>query len=89
MIVTPILVVLEPTISLRRIDHYYVVCSYVWCDVNFTYNMFICIATTSSEVTSHLKSKLVPGIKSQASCALDHIFLPNHVLINHNDLCIG
>jgi hypothetical protein len=26
--------------------------------------MFSCIAMTSSEVTSHLKSKLVPGISS-------------------------
>jgi hypothetical protein len=26
--------------------------------------MFVCIATFSSEVTSHLKSKLVPGIFS-------------------------
>jgi hypothetical protein len=26
--------------------------------------MFVCIAITSSEVTSHLKSKLVPGISS-------------------------
>jgi hypothetical protein len=25
------------------------------------------------------------NLKSQASCALDHFFLPNHVLINHND----
>jgi hypothetical protein len=48
--------------------------------------MFVCIATFSSEDTCHLKSKLVPGIKSQASCALDHFFLPSHVLINHNDL---
>jgi hypothetical protein len=49
--------------------------------------MFVCIATTSSEVTSHPMIILVPGIlKSQASCALDHLFLPNHVLINHNDL---
>jgi hypothetical protein len=24
--------------------------------------------------------------KSKASCALDHFFLPSHVLINHNDL---
>jgi hypothetical protein len=30
----------------------------------FVYTMFVCIATTSSEVTSHLKSKLVPGISS-------------------------
>jgi hypothetical protein len=26
------------------------------------------------------------NLNSQASCALDHFFLPNHVLINHNDL---
>jgi hypothetical protein len=26
--------------------------------------MFVCIATSNSEVTSHLKSKLVPGISS-------------------------
>jgi hypothetical protein len=26
------------------------------------------------------------NLKSQASCAIDHFFLPSHVLINHNDL---
>jgi hypothetical protein len=26
------------------------------------------------------------NLESQASCALDHFFLPSHVLINHNDL---
>jgi hypothetical protein len=26
------------------------------------------------------------NLKFQASCALDHFFLPTHVLINHNDL---
>ena len=26
------------------------------------------------------------NLKCQASCALDHFFLPIHVLINHNDL---
>jgi hypothetical protein len=26
------------------------------------------------------------NLKSRASCALDYFFLPNHVLINHNDL---
>jgi hypothetical protein len=57
-------VVLEPTISLQRVDYYFVVYSYVCCDVNFTYTMFVYIAMTSSEVTSHLKSKLVPGISS-------------------------
>jgi hypothetical protein len=38
--------------------------------------MFVYIATSSSEVTSHLKTKLVPGnLKSKASCALDHFSL--------------
>jgi hypothetical protein len=26
------------------------------------------------------------NLKYQARCALDHFFLPSHVLINHNDL---
>jgi hypothetical protein len=79
-------VVLEPAISLRHVEYYYAVCAYVWCDVNFAYTMFVCIATISSEVTN-LKIILVPGnLESQASCALDHFFFPNHILINHNDL---
>jgi hypothetical protein len=58
--------VLEPTISLRRVDHYYAICSHDWCDVNFVCTMFFCIATSSSVVTSHLKTKLVKylGISS-------------------------
>jgi hypothetical protein len=34
---------------------------HVWCNVNFAYTLFVCIATTSSEVTYHLKIILVPG----------------------------
>jgi hypothetical protein len=37
----------------------------------------------------HENMKNHPGnwnLKCQASCALDHFFLPSHVLINHNDL---
>jgi hypothetical protein len=49
--------------------------------------MFVCIATNSSEVTSHLKTKLVPGdLKSKASYTLDHSSLPNNVPINHCDM---
>jgi hypothetical protein len=80
-------VVLEPRISFGCIEHYYEVCSYVWCDVNFAYTMFVCIATTSSEVTRILKTKLVPGdLKSKTSCALDHFSLPNNVSVNHGDM---
>jgi hypothetical protein len=78
--VIPILVVRELAISLRCIEHHYAICPYVWCDVNFTYIMFVCITTISSEIVSHLKYKLVLGdLKSKASCALDHSFLPNNV----------
>jgi hypothetical protein len=37
----------------------------------------------------HVSSEKQVGtwnLKRQASCALDHFFLPIHVLINHNDL---
>jgi hypothetical protein len=85
--VTPTLVVLEPTISLHCVDHYYAISSNVWYNVNFAYTMFVCIATTSSEVTSHLKTKLVPGnLESKANSALDHFSLPNNVHINHCDM---
>jgi hypothetical protein len=40
-------VILVSTILLRSVDYYYVVYSYVWCDVNLAYTMFVCIATTS------------------------------------------
>jgi hypothetical protein len=49
--------------------------------------MFVCIATNSSEVTSHLKTNLVPGnLESKASCALDHFSSPNNVPVNHCDM---
>jgi hypothetical protein len=54
--------ILVPMILFQYIDHYYVFCIYVWCDVNFAYVMFVCIDTFSSEDTCHPKSKLVPGI---------------------------
>jgi hypothetical protein len=43
--VTPNLVFLVSTISLRYIDYYYVFCTHVWCDVNFSYTMSVCIAS--------------------------------------------
>jgi hypothetical protein len=36
---------------------------------------------------SHLKTKLVSGnLESKASCALDHFYLPNNILVNHYDM---
>jgi hypothetical protein len=48
MTTTSILVVLDPPITLRRVDHYYSVCTYVWCDVNFIYTLSVCIDKTSA-----------------------------------------
>jgi hypothetical protein len=49
--------------------------------------MLVCIAMNNSEVTRHLKTKLVPrNLESKASCALDHFSLPNNVPINHCDM---
>jgi hypothetical protein len=85
--VTTNLVIFEPRIYIRCGDHYCALCSYVWCDVNFAYTMFFCIVTSSSEVTSHLKAKLVPGnLESKASCALNQFYLPNNVHVNHCDM---
>jgi hypothetical protein len=74
-------------ISLRYVEHYIAVCSYVCCGSNFVYAMFVCIAMSSREVTSHLKTKLVPrNLESKASCALDHSCLSNIVHVNHCDM---
>jgi hypothetical protein len=49
--------------------------------------MFVCIATSSREVTSHLKIKLVHGnLESKTSCALDHFSLLNNVPVIHCDM---
>jgi hypothetical protein len=72
-------VVLEPRISLRYVEHYYAFCSYVWCDVDFAYTMFVCIATSSDEVTSHLKLSWYLGILSLRQVVPLITFLPNNV----------
>jgi hypothetical protein len=51
--------------------------------------LYVCIATSSSEVTSQLKTKVgeVPrNLKSKASCALDHSSLHNNAPANHCDM---
>ena len=78
--------VLVSTISFWRVDYYYAVI--LMFDVMLILHIpclfvLLRIAVRSRESEDH------PGtwnLKSQASCALDHFFLPTHVLINHNDL---
>jgi hypothetical protein len=48
-----------------------------------------CLFVLLQIVVRSRESEDHPGtwnLDSQASCALDHFFLPSHVLINHNDL---
>jgi hypothetical protein len=48
--------------------------------------LFVLLRVTA-RLTSHLKTKLVPGnLQSKASCALDHFSLPNNVPVNHCDM---
>jgi hypothetical protein len=44
-------VVLEPTISLRCVEHYYAICSHVWCDFNFSYTMFVVLLQVDEQAT--------------------------------------
>jgi hypothetical protein len=48
--------------------------------------MFVCIAMTSARLRVTEEQVGTWNLKSQASCALDHFFLPTRVPINHNDL---
>jgi hypothetical protein len=47
--------------------------------------LFVLLRLVRGHVSSE-KQVSTWNLKSQASCALDHFFLPTHVLINHNDL---
>jgi hypothetical protein len=40
------LVILEPVASLRCVEYYHALYSSVWCDVNFSYTMFVCITSS-------------------------------------------
>jgi hypothetical protein len=51
--------------------------------------LFVCIATSSSEVTSHPKTNLVKYLETRItrpSCAIDHSSLHNNVPVNHCDM---
>jgi hypothetical protein len=45
--------------------------------------VLLCLAVRSREPEEQVGTW---NLKYEASCALDHFFLPSHVLINHNDL---
>jgi hypothetical protein len=67
-------VILVSTISFWRVDYYHAVYSYVWCDVNFAYIMFVYIATLAVRLRESEDHPGTWNLKSQASCALDHFF---------------
>jgi hypothetical protein len=47
--------------------------------------LFVLLRLARGHVSSE-KQVGTSNLQCQASCALDHFFLPIHVLINHNDL---
>jgi hypothetical protein len=59
---------------------------------DLSYDMYLpipCLFVLLQLVRGYESSEDHPGtwnLKSHASCALDHLFLPNLVLINHIDL---
>jgi hypothetical protein len=79
-------VVLVSTISLRSVEYYYADYDYVWCNVNFAYTCLYVLLRLAVRTRVTKEQVGTWNLKSQASCALDHFFLPIHVLINHNDL---
>ena len=67
--------ILVSTISFWRVDYYHAVYSYVWCDVNFAYIMFVYIATLAVRLR---ESEDHPGTwESRVSGTTVHSFLPN------------
>jgi hypothetical protein len=50
--------------------------------------LFVCIATSSSEVMRNLKTNLVVprNLESKTSCALGHFPLPYNAPVNHCDM---
>jgi hypothetical protein len=84
--ITPILVVLEPTISLRRVEYYYAVCAMFGVMLILPIPclfVLLRIVVRSRESEDHLGTW---NLESQASCALDHFSLPNNVPVNHCDM---
>jgi hypothetical protein len=77
--ITPKLIIPVHVILFQYVDHYYVFCIYVWCDVNFAYTCLSVLLRLAvrSQVTEEQVGTW--NLKSQASYALDH-FLPNNVL---------
>jgi hypothetical protein len=64
-----------------------------WCNVIISIIcLFVCIATSKSEVTKNLMPNFWVNIwttgyrKHKASCALDYFSLPNNVPVNHSDM---
>jgi hypothetical protein len=52
-------------ISLQRIDHYYAVCSHVWCDVNFSMQCLFVLMWVDEQVTEEPGAQQVEDTKQE------------------------
>jgi hypothetical protein len=57
--VTPNLVILEPTISLRCVEYYHALYPYFWCGVNFSYTMLFVLLRVDKQVIEDPDTQLV------------------------------
>jgi hypothetical protein len=65
----------------------------LWCNITISIIwLIVCIVTSRGEVTRNQKPNFWVSIwttgyrEYKASCALDHSYLPNNVLVNHCDM---
>jgi hypothetical protein len=83
MTVTPILVILDPTILYRRVDHYYVVVLMFGVMLVLSIPCLFVLLRLTTRLQESEDYPSTWNLKSQASCALDHFQLPNNVLYYH------
>jgi hypothetical protein len=76
-------VVVEPTVSSRRVEYYYTVFFFIFSVILYLsiLCLFVSIAADRSEVTRNLKLQLekYPEFTKNASCVFDHILWPNNI----------
>jgi hypothetical protein len=79
-------VVLVSTILLRRVEYYYAVVLIFDVMLILPIPFLFVLLRLARGNESPEEQVGTWNLKCQASCALDHLFLPSHVLIIHNDL---
>jgi hypothetical protein len=58
-------VILEPAILLRCVEYYYAFRSTFWCDVNFSYTMFLVLLQIDGQVTEDPETQQVENTEQE------------------------